>query len=455
MEKVALKDVAAALGLAWQGDESISGICTDTRMLEADCLFVAIKGDRFDGHNFAKKAIEGGAIAVLGQKDMAVGQDKQLIVDDSRKALMKIAAWYRRRFDLKVVAITGSVGKTTSKEMTAAVLSKKYKTLKNRGNLNNEIGLPMTVFGLDSSFEAAVLEMGMSDLGEIERLSEMAKPHIGVLTNIGVAHIENLGSRENILLAKSEILKGMDKGSSLLLNADDKLLMTIDPGEYEIISFGIEEENCDFRAVVKESVGNTASFDIIYEGKIQALTLPTLGRHNIYNALSAFAVGVKLGVSPEDAALALAEYKPAGMRQRIRQVQGFTFIEDCYNSSPDSLLAALDVLNQYSSKRRIAVLGDMLELGQYSDRAHCQAGEAVAKNSIDILLTYGSQSRKSAERARELGVKTVMDFDSKNDLADKLLKLLLPGDTVLFKASRGMRLEDVIDILYGELGTNE
>lgn len=454
MEKLALDEIARALGLTWTGEETVSEICTDTRIIKDGCLFLALKGDRFDGHDYTKQALEKGAVAVITEKDTGCG-DKELRVKSTREALLVLASWYRRRFNPLVVGLTGSVGKTTTKEMIAAVLSTKYKTLKNEGNLNNEIGLPMTVFGLDASYEAAVFEMGMNHFGEIERLSQMAAPNVGVITNIGVSHIENLGSRENILAAKSEIMAGMESGAPLIVNGDDAYLQKIDAKDHRLITFGIENEACDFRAEILSKAGDTASFYIIHDDLRQKIGLPTMGKHNIYNALAAYAVGRTMGVGAEEASKALSLYSPQGMRQRIRHIKEYTFIEDCYNSSPDSVKAALDVLTQHSSKRRIAVLGDMLELGTYADRAHEDIGEEVAKKALDALFVYGNNSKLTARKAKELGLEEVFEYDSKNDLADDLLAYLKAGDTVLFKASRGMRLEDVIEIIYGGLGSNE
>lgn len=454
MEKLALSELAGALGLTWSGDEKVRAICTDTRILQEDCLFVALKGERFDGHNYTRQALESGALAVLTEKDTGCGE-KEIRVRSTAEALVDLAAWYRRRFKPLVVGITGSVGKTTTKEMIAAVLGRKYKTLKNEGNLNNEIGLPITLFGLDSGYEAAVFEMGMNHFGEIERLSKMTAPHVGVITNIGVSHIENLGSRENILAAKSEIMAGMERKAPLIVNGDDPYLQKINSKDHKLITFGIDNETCDFRAEILSKAGDTASFYIIHKNIRQKIDLPTMGKHNIYNALAAFTVGHTLGVNAEEAGKALALYSTQGMRQRIMHRKDYTFIEDCYNSSPDSVKAALDVLTQHSSERRIAVLGDMLELGSYADRAHEDVGEEVVKSALDALFVYGDKSKLTAQKAKDMGLIDVFTYDSKNELADDLLAYLKAGDTILFKASRGMRLEDVIDIIYGGLESDE
>lgn len=447
MKPIALAEIARAVGARNAINPMITGICTDTRKLSPGCLFIAIKGPNFDGHTFAKTALQQGAAAVLCQ-DETGGGENELLVPDTRAALLKLAAYYRRLFDIKVVGITGSVGKTTTKEMTAAVLASTFKVLKNAGNLNNEIGLPMTVFELDESYEAAVLEMGMSGLGEISRLSGVCAPDIGVISNVGVSHIEKLGSKANILKAKMEILDGMPQGAPLLLNVDDDLLRKTQTDGHPIFYYGIENEACDFKACGIEQSESSTHFTIESKDFQQAVDLPAIGRHNIYNALAAFAAGILAGVTPKDAAAALASYEPAGMRQRIKHCGGITFIEDCYNASPDSMLAALVVLADLQAVRRIAVLGDMLELGDYAEQAHIETGARAAENSVDVLLTFGKLAKLTAQKAKESGVGTVLAFDNKNELAAALCGILSPGDAVLFKASRGMGLEDIIEMVY-------
>ena len=453
LKAMALAEIALATGTTNQSNPVITAICTDTRKLQPGCLFVALKGDNFDGHAFTRGALEQGAAAVLCERATGCGE-QEILVPDTHAALLSLAAYYRRQFKLLMIGITGSVGKTTTKEMTAAVLSTKYKTLKNSGNLNNEIGLPMTIFDLDDSFEAAVLEMGMSGLGEVSRLSRVCAPDMSIITNIGVSHIEKLGTKENILQAKLEIIDGMEAGAPLLLNGDDAFLRRADTAGHPVTYFGIENEHSQFRGALAPKSGSAASFTVEHDGHLQRIVLPAVGKHNVYNALAAYSAGILNGVAPEHAAAALAEYTPAGMRQRIRHIDGMAFIEDCYNASPDSLKAALGVLAEMQAQRRIAVLGDMLELGSYARQAHEEAGVFAASKGINVLLTYGEHSRHTARKAKECGIGTVLSYDSKSELAGALCTILSPGDAVLFKASRGMGLEDVIDIVYRELKAN-
>ena len=454
MKALSILDIAKAVGAQTVLNCMVESVCTDSRKLQPGCLFIALSGENFDGHEYTGAALEKGAAAVLCERETGCG-DKEILVDDTHLALLHLAAYYRRLFELPVIGITGSVGKTTTKEMTAAVISRKYKTLKNEGNRNNEIGLPLTLFNLDGSYEAAVLEMGMSGFREIASLSRTAEPSLGIITNIGVSHMEKLGSRENILKAKMEILEGMRDDAPLLLNGDDALIFHAETGNHQVSYFGIENDACRFKAYGIEQKNGATEFIIGYDGAEQKTVIPAVGKHNIYNALAAFGAGILMGVPPLDAAAALKEYKPSGMRQRIKNAKGITFIEDCYNASPDSVRAALSVLGGLPAQRKIAVLGDMLELGDLSGQAHAESGICAAENGIDILLTYGVHSMETANRARDNGIKTVRSFTDKRELALFLSSVLLPEDAVLFKASRGMGLEDTIKIVYGELKIDE
>ncbi len=454
MKALSIIEIAKAVGAQTTLDCMVEHVCTDSRKLQVGSLFIALGGENFDGHEYARAALENGAVAVLCERETGCGK-KELLVGDTHLALLNLAAYYRRLFDIPVVGITGSVGKTTTKEMTAAVISRRYRTLKNEGNRNNEIGLPMTLFDLDDSYEAAVLEMGMSGLGEIASLSKTAAPSLGIITNIGVSHMEKLGSRENILKAKLEMLEGMRADAPLLLNGDDTLLSNAETGSHPVFYYGIKNDACQFSAYNMKQNKNETSFMIEYNGLKQNIVIPAAGKHNVYNALAAFAAGCLMGVPPLAAAAALNEYIPSGMRQRIKNMKGITFIEDCYNASPDSVHAALSVLGGLNAQRRIAVLGDMLELGDLSAEAHTQAGAFAASEGVDVMLTYGEMSKQTALKARTMGVKTVHSFDSKQELAMALFSILTKGDAVLFKASRGIGLEDVIYTVYRELEADE
>ncbi len=448
------KEAAEAVKSNTVLEGSFDCVCTDTRKIVPGSLFVAIKGENFDGHDFALKAIESGARAVLCEKDCGLG-DRQILVESTRLALLDLAGYYRSLFKIPVVGITGSVGKTTTKEMTHAVMSAKYNTLKNEGNLNNEIGVPLTLFRLDKSHEAAVIEMGMSGFDEISRMTKAVKPDVAIISNIGVSHIEHLGSREGILRAKLEILDGMKENAPIILNADDDMLVTVRPGTHPVIYYGIESENTLFKASDITSKEDETEMTVGFSGGSGRVSLPFPGRHNVYNALAAAAAGSLFGIEPLEAFEALKSYVPAGMRQRINKKFGMTFIEDCYNASPDSQAAALSVLGGMNAGRKIAVIGDMLELGKVSEKAHYEVGLKAAENGIDAVFTYGERSAETAKGAADGKVSLVKNFTDKQTLSNELAAYLQEGDAVLFKASRGMKLEDVIYSVYEALDKGE
>ncbi|MEG1819315.1 MAG: UDP-N-acetylmuramoyl-tripeptide--D-alanyl-D-alanine ligase [Oscillospiraceae bacterium] len=450
MEVLTAREIAMAVGGTVDGDAQINSVCIDSRKVQKGCLFIAIKGENFDGHDFIKSAVTDGANVVLSHKDISC--DVPVIkVNDTAKALLALSGYYRSLFDIPVVSLTGSVGKTTTKEMISEVMSTKYKTLKTQGNLNNEIGLPMTLFGLDRSYQAAIIEMGMNHSGEISHLARATRPTMGVITNIGVSHIENLGSRENILKAKLEMLEGLKWGSTLVLNGDNDLLSKVRDEDYNIVFFGIENESCQIRAKDIEQLEESTRFTVIYEDQSENVEIPTLGIHNVYNALCAITVGVLHDISLGDTSKALKKYTPSGMRQRIKKQGGITFIEDCYNASPDSVKASLSTLHDMGSGRKIAVLGDMFELGSISNQAHYDSGLEAAKNEVDILFAFGEMSKNTVKAAKKNGIKKAQGFTDKSKMIKVLEETLKENDTVLFKASRGMALEEVIEAIYDKI----
>lgn len=447
MEILKLKEIAKACdGICVGNDEvEITNVCIDTRKITEGCLFICIKGERFDAHQFANEALEKGAVGVVVDQDIQINGN-YVKVDNTSKALLDLGGYYRSKFEIPIVALTGSVGKTTTKEFTHLVVNSKYKTIKTLGNLNNEIGLPQMLFQIDNNVQAAVIEMGMNHFGEISRLTNATKPTIALITNIGVSHIENLGSRQGILQAKLEILEGLQKGSVVVLNGDDDMLSTVENENYKIFRYGIN--NGDFIAENIVENDNSTSFNVSYFGKSQEIIIPTIGIHNVYNALAAFAIGYFLDVDSVQSAKALFEYEPAGMRQRVVKKGDVTVIEDCYNASPDSMKAAIQTLKNTKGNKKIAVLADMLELGDYAEKAHTQVGEYVAENSIDYLLAYGDNARYYLDIALKKSSTQGFLFSDKESLSNKLLQLCQAGDVVLFKGSRGMKLEEIMNIVY-------
>ncbi len=430
----------------------MSSIFSDTRNIIPGGIFVAIKGERFDGHDYAKHAVEMGAVCAITERTLT--DVPCIVVKNTRKALLDLARYFRGKFKPVVVGVTGSVGKTTTKEMIALALSCKHGVHKTVGNHNNEIGLPFTVFKINHTCTAAVLEMGMNHFGEIERLSRASNPNICVITNIGFSHIENLGSQEGILEAKLEILKGADRNAPLVVCGDDPLLFKLKEeydGFREIVTYGIDNGNCDYRATDIVTKPDRMHFNIVHGGEIICdVTLFCLGKHNIYNALAAIAVAVKAGCDPVSAAEMLSGYQPDSLRQHVQKRGNQTIIVDCYNASPTSMEAAIDVLCEMKPKgkgRRIAVLGDMLELGENAPEYHAKVGEYAAKKGVDILVCYGKNSKFMADRADELGLHPAHSEESKIILNFMKYKFR-PDDIVLFKASRGMHLEELIEEFY-------
>lgn len=441
-------EIANALGTIVDSQNIINRVSIDSRDVDENTLFFAIKGERFDGHDFVKDVAEKGVGAIVCHKEVEC--DAPVIyVKDTKDALLNFASYYKSTFpDLLLIALTGSVGKTTTKEMVACVMAQKGETLKTEGNFNNEIGMPRTLFRLEETTKNAVIEMGMDGFGQISVLTNCAKPDCAIITNIGVSHIEILGSRDGILQAKLEILEGLKKGSPVFLNGDNDKLATVKLQDYKVIFFGIENANCDVRAVDIKEIGLSTEFVAIKGDIKQKITIPTVGIHNVYDALTAFAVGLEYGISPEDIAKGLANYTPSGMRQRIKEVNGVTFIEDCYNASPDSQKAGLNSLCKIAKGRKIAVLGDMLELGGFSEEAHRMVGEYAAECGVDLLYTVGEESKYMADSALKSGLKNVRNFTDKKELTEILINELQKGDTILFKASRGMKLEEIFENIY-------
>ncbi len=450
MKPTKLGALLKGIAVTKQPDRLISAITTDSRSITPGCLFVAIVGERFDGNDFARGALERGAAAAIVSRKTDSGGE-QILVRDTRDALIEMAGNYRAQFDPKLVAVTGSVGKTTTKEMTAAILSAFGGTLKSEGNQNNEVGLPSTLFSLTPEIEYAVVEMGMNGLGDISKLTRAARPRAGAITQIGVSHLELLGSRENILKAKLEIVEGLPEDGVLALNGDDEMLMTArDELEIETATFAIF--NTDSDVVARDIMTRPMSTDFTIvdraNGSFKAM-IPCAGNHNVIDALAAYTLATRIGLDPEKCAAALSNYVPSGMRQKFVDFRGITVIEDCYNASPESMRASLQTLAALPNEGiKVAVLGDMLELGEIAAEAHTAIGIETAKMGIDILLCCGESMKLCVEAARSAGIASAVHFEDKNELADYVSKTLHAGDAVVFKASRAIRMEDVIEKFY-------
>lgn len=452
MKRISIKDIASYCGAETSLDGEISRVSTDSRDVDPDTLFIALIGERFDAHDFVPDVLQKGAKAVVCSKKVC--DDPRIIyVEDTGKALLDIAHGYRKTFKIPFIGLTGSVGKTTSKGMIYAVVKKKFDTLRTAGNLNNEIGVPKTLFCLEEHHEAAVIEMGMNHFDEISRLSLTVEPTIACITNVGTAHIENLGSREGILKAKTEILHGMKKGSTLIINSDNDMLATFSTDDYELMRFGIEGDGLHMKATNIRPDATGTYFTAEYKDEKTEAFVPSVGIHNVYNALCAMCVGVKLGYTLSEAASGIADFEPEGMRQKITKINDITFIEDCYNANLDSMKASLDALATINKGKSYAVLGDMLELGEFSEEAHRQVGEKAASVGCECVLTFGELSRFISDEADKNGCRAI-SFDDKEKMAQFLFENLKKNDTVLFKGSRGMKMEEIFISLYKKLGFN-
>ena len=441
-------------GLTLARPVPITSVVTDSRKVAPGCVFVCFPGARVDGHDFAAGAYQAGAEYIIANHPVdGVPEDHLVIAPSSHMAMLRMASNYRTLFDPVMIGVTGSVGKTTTKEFCYAVLSAFGPTLKTEGNQNNEIGLPNTLFRLEDSTRYAVVEMGMSALGEITRLTRTARPSAGIITMIGVSHLENLGTRENILKAKLEICQGLPDGAPLALNADDDLLPGADlPARLRPVWFGVNSESADVRAVDVRAAANGTDFTLqdAQYGNF-AVHIPTEGLHTVYDALAAYAAATRLGLDAAKAAAALADYRTTGMRQHVVEHGGITFIEDCYNASPDSMRAALDVLRSRTpgpGGRRVALLGDMFELGAVSEQAHRKTGE-LAADAADLLVAVGERSAAMAQAAGQK-IPTV-HCQNTQEVVEYLKSELRPGDLVLAKASHAMQFEQALEQLYALL----
>ncbi len=456
----------------------LTGVEVDSRLIRQGDLFCALPGERVDGHDFVGRAFAAGALAALVSREPVLACDGRgavgggsgslsgrflVRVPESLEALGRLAAWHRRRFDLPVVGVTGSVGKTTTKDLIASTLRRRFRVLATPGNLNTDIGLPLTLFELGPEHEVACLEMGMRGPGEIERLAAIARPSVGVLTIVGPVHIELLGSVEAIARAKEELLWSLPSSGTAVLNADDERVAAMARTHRErlarVLTYGLERPaDVSARSIDHEGEEGTR-FEVVLAGRARELAgasgigwfrVPLAGRHSVSNALAAVAVGLLFGMDPEDIRSGLARAEVSAMRQEVFDVGGVRVVNDAYNASPPSMAAAVALLVELRRKRggkAVAVLGDMLELGDHSEPAHRGVGRTVAAAGIDHLVAVGPQAAAIAEEARKagLGPGRVAWFADVPEAAEEVLRLAGPGDTVLVKASRGLRLERLVE----------
>jgi len=472
MERIELTEAARAIGASVvtgvdteAGDTRrwVTGVSTDSRTARSGDLFVALRGDRFDGHRFVADALASGSVAAVVDSAWAREHGDRLpegavvlAVDDTLHGLQALASWYRGRFDIPVVAITGSNGKTTTKDMTAAALGQEHGVWKTTGNHNNHIGVPLTILGIESAHDVAVIEMGMNHAGEIARLAEIARPRVGVVTNVGAAHLESMRDLDGVAAAKAELVAALPFDGTAVLNADDPRVRAMaEAGPSAVVFFGLGAD-AEVAADHVEHSGSDIRFTLRRTALVRdsvEVTLHTPGRHNVHNALAAIAAAVSVRVSPRAAVAGLREFRPGAMRMEILQSGGLTVINDSYNANPASMVASLRALIEMAGSRpTVAVLGDMLEMGAGSASAHRSIGTLAAELGVGRLHLHGSEVRALAEGAIEAGMPPdrVRIHDDKGTLVRDLMSDLERDAVLLVKGSRGMRMEEVVESLVSE-----
>lgn len=429
-----------------ENKKEFNKVCIDTRKIEKNNIYFALKGENFNGNEFVIEAFNKGAsIAIIDEvlyKDNKEARGTIIKVENSEKALLDLAKFYREKLDLKVIGVTGSCGKTSTKDLIAALLSEKYKVFKTKGNFNNQIGLPLMVLELDKSIDVAVLEMGMSDLGEIDILANCARPDIAVITNIGLSHIENLKTQDNILKAKSEIFNYFNENNTLIINGEDEYLSKIKNKCFEIIKIGYNHEY-DINAyniILRE---DNSTFNISLDNQEYKFDLPMPGKHNILNCMLAIGVAKKLNVTIEEMIKGINNLEATSMRLEIIKNRNNIIINDCYNASPDSMKSSLDVLNTYKDKRKVAILGTMNELGDESIKAHIEIGE-YAKDKVDLLIAIGKYKN---EYKKGYSKENIIIFETKEEFINEKETIIKKNDVILVKASRGIKFEEIINSL--------
>lgn len=453
--KLTIKELVIATNgslLCGNDTDIINNVVIDSRKAKLGDVFIAIIGENLDGHKFINSAYENGCKTFIKNKSNSIKlqfQDINLIeVEDTTFALAHIAKYYKSKFEIPFIGVTGSVGKTTTKDMIFATLSNKLNTLKNEGNFNNHIGVPLTLFNLNDKHECAIIEMGMSNFGEIKYLANTVNPQIGVISNIGLSHIENLGSQEGIFKSKMEITENFGPQNTLIVNGDDKFLGTLKEKNvnYNLKTFGFEKDNTIY---CSDYIMNDTdiTFKCVIENVEETFFVPTIGKHNIYNAMAGILVGINLGLSIDEIKEGLRNYKATKMRLDIIKNEKLTIINDAYNASPDSMKAALDILGRYK-ERKVAILGDMFEMGDIAEYGHRLVGShSIGKT--DILITVGENSKFIGHEAIDKGLNenNVYHFSTRDEAINNIDNIIKDNDVVLVKGSRGMKMEEIVQYL--------
>lgn len=447
--ELSLKELLEAVNgeVIFMGKTEFNSICIDTRKIEKNNVYLAIKGENFNGNKFVLEAFKKGAsVAIIDEVlfDLNNRDNLETVikVQDTEKALLQLAHYYRKKLGLKIVGVTGSCGKTSTKDLIAAFLSEKYKVFKTKGNFNNQIGLPLMILELDSSIDVAVLEMGMSNLGEIDVLANCARPDIAVITNIGLSHIENLKTQENILKAKSEIFNYFGEENSLIINGEDENLLKIKDKCFEILKIGYNHEYdvYAFNIILEE---DKTTFTVKDKEEEIIFTIPMAGKHNVLNSMLAIEVAKKLNVTFNEMKRGIKNLEATSMRLQVIKKNKITIINDCYNASPDSMKSSMDVLSTYKIGRKIAILGTMNELGEEAANSHKEVGK-YALNKVDLLIAIGKYNDCFKEG---FAGENLITFTTKEECINNLSTIIKENDVVLVKASRGMKFEDIVSSL--------
>lgn len=446
MKKFTLAEIAASCGGKYVGEEAlkntaITSVERDSRAVKDGSLFLAIKGERVDGHDFIEKCYDSGAVCAICEKAPENPKKPYILVDSTLNAVKDIAKAYREKFDIPVVGVSGSVGKTSTKEMLYAVLSQRFKTHKTQGNLNNELGVPLTILSMPEEAQAAVIEMGISDFGEMTRLSRVAQPTICVLTIIGCCHLENLGDRDGVMKAKTEMFKYARDGAEFILNGDDDKLSTItDVSGKKPIFFGIDSKNDYYAEDIENNGEGGVSCKLCFGDTKLDVTIPAIGTYMVSNALAAAAAGKLLGLSDEQIKNGVEAYKTVGSRANVINNGKIRIIDDCYNANPTSVKASLETLKNFRG-RTVAVLGDMKELGTDELQLHFDTGAYAKQIGIDVVLAAGPLAKSLADGADGKW------YETKEELIKALPEIIKEGDTVLVKASHSMQFEKIVEFL--------
>ncbi len=455
MEKISIAEIISATNgnlLSGNTDGTINSVCIDTRKIEKNSLFIPLVGEKVDGHDFINDAFELGASVSLIQKDHRPCEIAGALIEvkSTQKALGDLAKYYRNKFSLPVIGVTGSVGKTTTKEMIAAALGESLKVLKTEGNYNGQIGLPLTIFNINRTYDVAIFEMGVSEFGEMDRLADIANIDIGVVTNIGLTHIEYFKSIENTCNEKLKMMKKLD--GIFYLNGDSPLLADAkNKITQEIIYFGING-NYPFKCEDIYSNDRETNFTLVTPEFREPITIPCLGIHNVYNALAAIAVATGMGLHLDDIKKGLLKFKNVNMRQQISDLGGITLIDDSYNASPDSVKSSVSILKNLSPEgKNIVVIADMLELGEHSHEIHFDTGRYIALEGIDVLITIGENAKFLSDGAKSANQNIVtMHCKSNTEAFEELKKIIFENDKILIKGSRGMHTDEIIKYLKAE-----